>query len=105
MLSSLGDLLGNQSQSNYAAGNIFQDTLAHHRASHGLQALAIDVGKLVDAGWVAQNQDVLSNSRGVLAMARDIRVKDLTTPIEHHMRTRSTGSGRATAQVAIGIEG
>lgn len=99
MLSSLCGLLGNASQSNYAAGNTFQDALAHHRASHGLPALSIDVGKVVDAGWVAQNQDVVS--RGVLAMAKDIRVKDLTALIEHHVRA---GSGRAAAQVAVGIE-
>lgn len=102
MLSSLCGVLGNASQSNYAAGNTFQDALAQHRASHGMPALTIDVGKVVDAGWVAQNTDLVS--RGILAMARDIRVKDLTALIEHHIRAGSTGSGRAAAQIAIGIE-
>lgn len=103
MLSSLGGLLGNASQSNYAAGNTFQDALAHHRTAHRLPALTIDVGKVVDAGWVAQNQAVVS--RGVLEMARDIRVKDLTNLIEHHIRAGSTGSNKVAAQVAVGIEG
>lgn len=102
MLSSLGGIFGNLSQSNYGAGNTFQDALAHHRASHGLPALTIDVGKVVDVGWVAQNQDIVS--RGFLAMARDVRVKDLTALIEHHIRTRGTGSGRAAAQIAVGID-
>lgn len=102
MLSSLGGIVGNASQSNYAAGNTFQDALAHHRTSHGLPTLTIDVGKVIDAGWVAQNQDVIS--RGVLAMARDIRVKDLTSLIEHHIRSRITGSSIPAAQVAIGLE-
>ena len=104
MLSSLGGILGNASQSNYAAGNTFQDALANHRASHGLPALAIDVGKVVDAGWVAQNQDVVA--RGVLAQSRDICVKDLTNLIEHHVRAGSTSSGSAAPpQVAVGLDG
>ena len=103
MLSSLGGILGNPSQANYCIGNTFQDALAHHRASHGSPALSIDVGKVVDAGWVAQNQDVLVMTRGILAQARDIRVKDLTALIEHHIRTKSTGSSEAAAQVAVGL--
>ena len=102
MLSSLGGIFGNASQSNYAAGNTFQDALANHRASHGLPALSIDVGKVVDAGWVAQNQDVVA--RGVLVQSRDIRVKDLTALIEHHVRAGNTGSGGAAAQVAVGLD-
>lgn len=103
MLSSLGGLLGNASQSNYAAGNTFQDSLARHRASLGLPALTIDVGKVVDAGWVSQNVELVQ--RGVLEMARDIRVQDLTALIEHHVRARSQGPDKAAAaQVAVGIE-
>ena len=104
MLSSLGGILGNASQSNYGIGNTFQDALAHHRASNGLPALTIDVGKVVDAGWVAQNQDVLVMGRGILAQATDIRVKDLTALIEHHIRAKSNGSDEAAAQVAVGLQ-
>ena len=103
MLSSLGGVLGNASQSNYAAGNTFQDALAHHRAASGLPALTIDVAMVVDVGWVAQNQDVVS--RDILATARDIHVKDLTNLIEYHIRAGSTGPDKAAAQVAVGIEG
>lgn len=103
MLSSLGGLLGNASQTNYAAGNTFQDALAHHRASLGLPALTIDVGKVVDAGWVSQNVDLVH--RGVLEMATDIRVKDLTALIEYHVRARGTDPNTTAAQVAVGIHG
>ena len=105
MLSSLGGILGNASQSNYGIGNTFQDALAHYRASNGSAALSINVGKVVDVGWVAQNQDVLVMTRGMLAQARDIRVKDLTSLIEHHIRAKSTGSGDAAAQVSVGLQG
>lgn len=105
MLSSLGGLLGNASQCNYGAGNSYQDALAHHRASLGLPALSINVGLVINVGWVAQNQDVASRSMGILASAREITVKDLTNLIEHHVRTGTTGPTRAASQVAVGIEG
>ena len=102
MLSSLAGTLGNPSQSNYAAGNTFQDALAHHRASCALPALAIDIGQIIDVGWVAQNPNVIS--RGVLAMAREIRVKDLTALIEYHIQAGCTGLNKPAAQIAIGLE-
>lgn len=101
MLSSLAGILGNASQTNYAAGNTFQDALARHRASRGLPALTIDVGKVVDAGWVSQNVDLVH--RAVLEMATDIRVKDLTALIEYHLRARGTDLNTTAAQVAVGI--
>lgn len=102
MLSSLCGLLGNASQCNYSAGNTFQDALAHHRASLGLPALSINVGLVINVGWVAQNQDIVS--RGIMAVAREITVKDLTNLIEHHVRTGNVGPSRAASQVAVGIE-
>ena len=105
MLSSLGGLLGNASQCNYAAGNTFQDALAHRRASLGLPALSINVGLVINVGWVAQNQDVASRAIGIFASAREITVKDLTNLIEHHVRAGKTGPSRPASQVAVGIEG
>lgn len=102
MLSSLGGIFGNVSQCNYSAGNTFQDALAHHRVSHGLPAFTIDVGKVVEVGWVAENQATVA--RAFSTMARDIRVKDLTNLIEHHLRTVTTNPGKAAAQVAVGID-
>lgn len=101
MLSSVCGLLGNLSQSNYAAGNTFQDALAHHRASLGLPALTIDVGKVVDVGWVSQNMDFIN--RGFMENATNITTKDLTALIEYHVRTRVTDTDKIPAQVAVGI--
>ncbi|KAK4695698.1 hypothetical protein P7C71_g2103, partial [Lecanoromycetidae sp. Uapishka_2] len=101
MLSSLAGIYGNASQASYAAGSVYQDTLAHHRKSRGLPALTIDVGKVVDVGWVVQNQETVS--RNLLSMSKDLRVKDLTTLIEHHVQARDTISGGASPQVAMGI--
>lgn len=62
MLSSLVGALGNVSQSNYAAGNTFQDALARHRTANGLPAVTIDLGAVTEVGWVAAAED----SAGVL---------------------------------------
>ena len=101
MLSSLAGVFGNASQASYAAGSVYQDYLAQHRASLGLPALTIDVGKVVDVGWVVQNQEIVS--RNLLSMSKDLRVKDLTTLIEHHVRTRNMGNSEVSPQVAMGI--
>lgn len=62
MLSSLVGTLGNVSQSNYAAGNTFQDALARHRNMNGLPGVTIDLGAVSEVGWVAAAGD----SAGVL---------------------------------------
>lgn len=59
MLSSLTGIIGNVSQSNYAAGNSFQDALARNRTLNGLPAVVIDLGPVSDAGFVAKSDDRL----------------------------------------------
>lgn len=55
LLSSLSGICGNVSQSNYAAGCTFQDSLARFRLLKGLNAVAIDIGWMRDIGIVAEN--------------------------------------------------
>ncbi|KAK1977274.1 beta-ketoacyl synthase [Colletotrichum cereale] len=48
MLSSVTGIIGNTAQANYAAGNTFEDALAHHARRHlGIAATSIDVGLMV----------------------------------------------------------
>lgn len=54
MLSSIAGLIGHRSQAGYAAGNTFQDSLALHRQSQGLPAVAIDLGVMLDVGAVME---------------------------------------------------
>ncbi|KAF2811619.1 putative polyketide synthase [Mytilinidion resinicola] len=54
MLSSISGVVGNRSQANYAAGNTFQDALAHYRRKRGLRAVSIDLGLMLGIGLIAE---------------------------------------------------
>lgn len=54
--SSFSAVIGAVKQSNYNAGNVFLDQLAHHRRSLGLPALTFNWGALEGAGFVARNE-------------------------------------------------
>ena len=58
--SSMTALLGSPSQGNYAAANVFMDTLMHHRRAANLPGLSINWGPWADIGMLAsldtQNQ-------------------------------------------------
>lgn len=55
ILSSVAGIAGSMGQSNYAAGNTFQDGLAAHRRAIGEKAVSIDLGWMGDVGIVAEN--------------------------------------------------
>ncbi|PGH03618.1 hypothetical protein AJ79_07309 [Helicocarpus griseus UAMH5409] len=58
MLSSISGIYGSPGQSNYAAGNTYQDSLAQHRVGKGQKAVSIDLGLMVAAGVVKENKEL-----------------------------------------------
>lgn len=58
LFSSATSLIGNRGQANYAAANAFLDHLAAARRARGLPSLAINLGAVSDAGYVARHADV-----------------------------------------------
>ncbi|ETS77656.1 hypothetical protein PFICI_09718 [Pestalotiopsis fici W106-1] len=59
-LSSISGIIGNRCQSNYAAGNAFQDALAKHITAHGhMRSVSLDLGPILGAGMVAEDQHML----------------------------------------------
>ncbi|KAI6350677.1 hypothetical protein MCOR25_010479 [Pyricularia grisea] len=54
MCSSISGIIGNRGQANYAAGNLFQNALAHHRRALGMAGCAVDLGIMRDVGVLAE---------------------------------------------------
>ena len=55
--SSFSNLVGNRDQANYAAANMYLETLMDYRRSQGLPGLAIGWGMIGETGTVAGNQE------------------------------------------------
>ena len=62
-LSSGCGTIGHREQSNYAAGNTFQDALAAHRLARGLPAIAIDLPPVTEVGFVAERPELAAALR------------------------------------------
>jgi acyl transferase domain-containing protein/NAD(P)-dependent dehydrogenase (short-subunit alcohol dehydrogenase family) len=58
MLSSVTGVLGSHGQANYTAGSTYQDALARRRVANGLPGVAIDLGSVLGAGFVARTHRV-----------------------------------------------
>ncbi|KAK6598020.1 polyketide synthase [Botrytis cinerea] len=63
MLSSVVSMVGTVGASNYASSCAFQDGIARYRRRLGLPAYAINIGAIVEAGYVSENPDVAVNLR------------------------------------------
>ncbi|KAL7805464.1 polyketide synthase [Trichoderma aethiopicum] len=62
-LASSSGIIGNRGQANYAAGNCFQDSFARHLRHQGKHAVALDLGPVLGAGMLAENEDILDTLR------------------------------------------
>lgn len=58
LLSSTGGVIGSRGQSNYAAGNTYQDALARHRVALGLKGIALDLGLVLSVGFAAERREI-----------------------------------------------
>ena len=58
LLSSCSGVVGLHGQANYACGNTYQDALARYRVARGEKAVSIDLGFLLDVGYVSENESV-----------------------------------------------
>ncbi|KAG8408831.1 Type I Iterative PKS [Metarhizium acridum] len=101
-LASSAGIIGNRGQANYAAGNSFKDALAHHCLLQGVPAVSIDLGPVLGAGMLAEDDDMLDKLRA--AGFYGIRHDDFLTVIKHAI-TREIGPSGATtpAQIILGV--
>jgi KR domain len=68
MLSSTSGIIGNPGQANYAAGNTFQNGLAHYRHRKGLKATSIDLSAVAGIGYLAENSAAYEQRKTLLKM-------------------------------------
>lgn len=97
MLSSGAGIAGSRGQGNYAAGNTYQDALAHFRRSNDLAATTLDVGMILGVGFVAENVEAIDNLKnwGFIGIREE----------EFHLMLASaiTGTGKAGAPIPAQI--
>ena len=99
MLSSATGILGNRSQGNYAAGNTFQDALAHHRRSLGLKASTLDLGTVLSVGYVAENLERVAMAKHLNTVLEVIREDEIHALLEYLIDPRHD----APAQLISGL--
>lgn len=102
MLSSISGIMGNRGQSNYCAGNTYQDALAHYRQSLGLTAHAIDLGAVSGMGWLEENKESLAQATTTMA-GLAISKEQCFRLIKSAITGFSQGSHRMPTQVVAGI--
>jgi sulfur carrier protein ThiS len=59
IFSSLPGIISLQGQSNYVAGNTYEDELAQYRLNRGEKAIALNLSLLAREGYAAENQEAL----------------------------------------------
>lgn len=69
LLSSISGLIGSIGQSNYAAGNTYQDALAAFRISQGQKAVSLNLGVMKDEGYLVDHAELAQQLIKVKKMA------------------------------------
>lgn len=103
MLSSSTGIFGNAGQANYSAGNSFQDELARYRVARGQKAVAIDVGMVLDEGWVAEHADT---HQAVMRFDHVLPVSqaDLFAMFDYYCNPDTVISTQEASQIVTGLQ-
>ena len=103
LLSSVNGIFGGRAQANYAAGNTFKDSLAHHRIAHAQKAVSIDLGLMVTEGVVAENEFLLTSMRRI-GHLMEISQEELIALLDYYCDPNLPLLSHVDAQVLVGIE-
>jgi len=103
LLSSISGVLGNPAQSNYSAGNTFQDALAQYRVSQGEKTVALDLGPVLFGGYVAQNPRIKEHIKSLKAK-RFVSLEEFYGLLDYYCNPRLHITDPVNAQVVAGLE-
>jgi hypothetical protein len=103
LLASIAGMVGDTSQSNYAAGSAFQDALAHHRVERGLPATALDLSRIMSVGYVAEKEGAAERNLvrwGFLPIEEDefLAMVDIAITAQQQQRPH-----HGTGQIVTGV--
>lgn len=105
MLSSVAGIFGNRGQSNYAAGNTFQDALAAYRTARGMHASSINLGSVSNVGWVAENRGSMRmNTDTLFEFLHEEEVHRAVEFLIDHRYKKKTALGlHSSSQLVLGL--
>lgn len=83
MFSSAAGIFGSRGQSNYAAGNTFQDALARHRISIGEKGTSLDLGVFLSAGVLSEDKGLLDRFK-LHSVFDPVTEQDLFSLLDHY---------------------
>ncbi|GJN67563.1 type I Iterative Polyketide synthase (PKS) [Purpureocillium lilacinum] len=101
-LASSAGVIGNRGQANYAAGNAFKDALARNLRLNRRHAVALDLGPVLGAGMLAEDEAVLDILRA--SGFYGIRHGDFLKLVTHAITMDTGVPGEPTPpQVTLGV--
>lgn len=100
-LASSSGVIGNRGQANYAAGNAFEDALARSLRLEGKRAVSIDLGPVLGAGMLADDEEILDMLKA--SGFYGIRHQDFLTMVHHAITMEIEPDVQMPPQVIMGI--
>lgn len=103
LLASVSGACGTHGQSNYAAANTYQDSLAQHRIAHGERTWVLDLGNFQSIGHWELLSDDLAKAVGAHNY-RSIYERELHATLEYYCNPRMPMPSLEESRVIIGLE-
>lgn len=100
MLSSIASIAGPRSQANYAAGNAFQDELAHSRPGSKAHYLSLNLGMIDESDVIASNPELRRSA--IRAGCIPLQLSELFALLEYALSSQARQERQS--QVAIGFD-